>query len=69
MISNYPYITDLELATLYREAYSFTGTGVSIDSFYTVASDIGFFVKHMKLQNMTTQPKIANKEFVFEPDT
>ncbi|CAD8127387.1 unnamed protein product [Paramecium sonneborni] len=69
LISNYPYITDLELATLYREAYSFTGTGVSIDSFYTIASDTAFFVKHLKLQNLTTQPKILNKEFLFEPDT
>lgn len=69
LISNYPSITDLELATLYREAYSFTGTGVSIDSFYTVASDNGFFVKHLKLQNVAPTPKILDKEFAFEPDT
>lgn len=39
----------MELAALYREAYSYTGSGVSIDSFYTVASDNGFFTKHLKI--------------------
>ncbi|CAD8184397.1 unnamed protein product [Paramecium octaurelia] len=67
LISNYPKITDLELATLYREAYSFTGTGVSIDSFYTIASENGFFTKNLKIQNLTQLPHLVEEQFAFDP--
>lgn len=49
LICNYPNISELELATMYREAYSFTGAGVTVDSFYTIASDNGFFIKHLRI--------------------
>ena len=49
MIANYPNITDLELASLYKNAYSFSGSGVSIDSFFTYASDTGFFIRFLKI--------------------
>lgn len=67
MISNYPDMSDLEMARLYRLSYSFNGAGVSVDSFYTMASDTGFFIKHLKLHNMLQTPKIVNEEIAFEP--
>ncbi|KAM3140320.1 hypothetical protein pb186bvf_007480 [Paramecium bursaria] len=66
MIANYPNITDLELASLYKNAYSFTGSGVSIDSFFTYASDTGFFIRFLKIQPLIQTPKLENGVYKYD---
>lgn len=52
LLTNFPTVTDLEIATLFRESYSYgrsNDTGVNVETFFTAANESGFFIKHLKL--------------------
>jgi len=57
---NYTDVNDSEIAFLYRESHAYGNAnqeGVTIDTFFTAASECGFFIKHLKFQALVKYPK------------
>lgn len=45
---NFPNVSEVEIATLYRESYVYTNSsdyGATMESFFTSATELGFFIK------------------------
>ena len=45
---NFPHVCEVEIATLYRESFVYSNSsehGATMESFFTSATDLGFFIK------------------------
>jgi hypothetical protein len=54
-------VTELEAASIYRESHAYGNVskeGVSIETFFTAASETGFFIKHLKFDAQIKFPKL-----------
>lgn len=69
ILSNYPKSSDLEIATLFRESSAYgqiRSDGVNIETFFTAASERGFFIKHLNLLSQYKQPKFDKEELLYD---
>ena len=53
---NFVEATELDIAELYRDAYSIGNGSVTIDGFYAIAHETGFFLKYLLLNSYEKLP-------------
>ena len=57
-----PKIPEIEVAQLYREAYAAGHGQLTVESFFTVANESGFFTRYLRLPSDQISPAILDDQ-------